>query len=203
MAIITVADFQVHYPNLVGTANNVEINTVIGQADALLALLCGLPAPDAGARTLAAATYTVYPAAPDPCEPRRIRLPLRPVVSVTSVHVDIQELYGAATLLSASEYVLDGQRGELWLTPQATHAWYTTGRANKVVVSAGFSATPPDLKAIAISATRHLWDRRRTQGIANQASSGTAQTYADATGILPQAVRDALGPYVLWGADAS
>lgn len=201
MPIITPDDVRVHYPQLVGTESNPELQALIAQADALLALYLGLPVPDAGgARTLEDSTYTVYPAAPHHSHPRRVSLGIRPVVSIASVHVDPDELYGSSTLLGSAEYSLDAQRGELWLTPQALHSWYVTGaRANRVVLVAGYTAAPPDLRALVVAAVRHLWDRRRVQGLASQAAAGAAQTYSDAEALLPRAVRDALGPYVLWG----
>lgn len=202
MALITPADVRVHFPHLVGTTGNDELGIIIAQADALLALYLGLPVPDSGMRTLEDVTYTLFPSAPHSSNERRMVLPVRPVVSVTSVHADLDELYTAATLIPSSEYVLDGPRGEIWLTPQRTRSWYTDcGRANRVVVVAGFSSTPGDVKAIAIAAVRHLWDRRRTAGTVTQAAAGVAQTYSDAEALLPQAVRDALGPYRLWGTD--
>lgn len=203
MALITVADFQVHFPHLVGTANNPELQAVISQVDALLALYCGFPVPDAGgARTLEAATYTFYPNGPHSSNARRLVLPLRPIVSVTSVHVDPAEDYASSSEVPAGERVLDAQRGEIWLKPSASRSWAVdSGRANRVVVVAGFATTPPDLKALAISATRHVWDRRRTQGVASQSAAGVAQTYTDPEALLPVAVRDGLGPYRLWGVD--
>lgn len=204
MALIGVADFQVHYPHLVGSAMNPELQTLIAQVDALLALYCGFPVPDAGgARTLGAATYTLYPVGPHSSSSRRVVLPLRPIVSVTSVHVDPSEDYSSGTEIPAGERVLDAQRGEIWLKPSASRSWAVdSGRANRVVVLAGFAAAPPDLKALAISATRHVWDRRRTQGVASQSAAGVSQTFADPEALLPEAVRDGLGPYRLWGVDA-
>ena len=198
MALITASQVREHFPQLQGSADDPVLDTLIARADALMALWCGFPRPDAGAHTLTAATYTVYPKAPDPDEPRRIALPVHPVVSLTTVHVDPDELYGASTEVASGDMILDGQAGEVWLTRQSTRTWASEGRANKVVAVAGFATTPPDLVALAASTVRHLVDRRRNQGAQAQSAQGASTTLVDAEALLPQAVRDMLGQYVIW-----
>lgn len=198
MALITASQVREHFPQLQGSADDVLLDTLIARADGLMALWCGFPRPDAGAHTLAAATYTFFPRAPDPDEPRRIALPLYPIASLTTVHVDPDELYGASTLVAGGDLLLDGQAGEVWLTRQSTRTWASSGRANKFVVVGGFAATPPDLVALAAGVVRHLLDRRRAQGTQAQTQLGVSVTNNDPDALLPEAVRDMLGQYVIW-----
>lgn len=198
MALITASQVREHFPQLQGTADDVLLDTLIARADALMALWCGLPRPDAGAHTLAAATYTLFPRAPDPDEPRRLSLPLYPIVSLTTVHVDPDELYGASTLVPSGDLILDAGAGDVWLTRQSTRTWAGSGRANRFVVVGGFATTPPDLVALAASAVRHLLDRRRNQGAVAQTQLGVSTTNNDPDALLPDAVREMLGQYTIW-----
>jgi len=65
-----------------------------------------------------------------------------PVNSIATVHDDIDRVYGAATLIPASDYTFD-DNGILTLPLYV----FTIGRNNiKVVYNAGFSDVPDDLK---------------------------------------------------------
>ncbi|MFZ9292600.1 MAG: hypothetical protein ACO26C_08750, partial [Ilumatobacteraceae bacterium] len=68
------------------SADDTLIGTLVDRADAALAEWLRFPVPDAGTRTLGAATYTLYPGpfSIDPADPLVIVLPVRPVISVTS-----------------------------------------------------------------------------------------------------------------------
>jgi hypothetical protein len=121
---------------------------------------------------------------------------------VTSAYVDETEAYGASTAVAAGDMVLDGNRGEIWLKPSAGSAWATGGRANKVVVVAGFTAAPPDLVAIVASQVRHLLDLRRNQGQPQITQGGQSVTRSDLDSLVPAPVRDLLGAYVIWSSRA-
>lgn len=197
MALISASQFKEHFPQLTGAAADSVLDTVIARADALLALYCGYPVPDAGSRTLEDATYTLYPRV-SPRHAAALELGLRPIVSVTSVHVDEDWAYGSDTAVDAGDRVLDTQGGRIWLKPTATTAWSRSPRANKVVAVAGYATTPPDLVMIAVATVRHLWDLRNSQGRQQRSTQGHSETYVDATELLPASVRQALGPYILW-----
>jgi hypothetical protein len=169
-----------------------------------MAAWCGFPRPDSGTYTFEDVTYTFYPSGPSPDQPRRLRLPVYPIVSVTSAYVDENEDYGASTAVAAGDMVLDGARGEIWLTPDAGSAWAAGAghRANKVTVVAGFASTPSDLVAIAAAEVRHLLDLRRVQGQGQVTQGGQSTTRNDLDALVPQLVRDGLAPYVIWSSRA-
>lgn len=197
MALITAAQFREHYPALSGTAEDTLLDTLIARADEALARACGYPQTDAGAWTLEDATYTFYLPAPSCSEPRRIELPVCPVVSITSAYSDPNEDYGAETQIASGDMVLDSQRGDIWLTPDATLSWSLGGRSNKVTVVAGYATTPPGLVAICAMQVRHLWNLRNTQG------RESAQQQPDALAAIPSLVEQMLGPYRIWRAAAA
>ena len=197
--LITVAQFKEHFPQYKGTAEDALITTLIGRADALIAGVCGFPRPSAGgSRSLTQQTYVVYPDAPSPRDTRKLNLRIRPVISITSVYVDPLEQYGADTLVSSSDYVLDGTRGELWATPTGAAWWACGGRANKVTLSAGYATTPDDLVAIAAAQVHHLLDLRRVQGKTQTTVANEYTARPDAASMVPPVVTDALGDYVIW-----
>lgn len=198
MALITAAQVREHYPQITGTGEDVILDTMIGRVDALMAAYCGFPAYDGGQiRSLEDQTYTLYLDAPRFAEPACLDLGIRPVVSVTSAHVDTAWDYGGDAAVSAGDMVLDGRRGLLWLRPDASSSWAEAPRANKVVIVAGLSTTPPDLVAAAAMAVRHLLTLRHQQGVASFSGGGQSVTRADADVLLPTAVREALASYVL------
>lgn len=139
-------------------------------------------------------TYTLYLPGPSRSEPRKLELPVRPVVSITSAYSDPQEDYTSDTQVAAGDMVLDSNLGEIWLTPDASSSWSVGGRANKIVVIAGYASTPPDLVAICAVLVRHLWNLRNTQGRDNIQQQPDGQT------LIPKPVQQMLGPYRVWRA---
>lgn len=196
--LITAAQFKEHYPLLTGSGENAVIETLIGRADGLLALFCGFPVADDGTRSLTSKTYTRYPKGPRTDAVRALELGIRPVISITSAHVDPDWDYDTDTEVAAGDMVVDGAQGTLLLKRSASAAWSTELRANKVVLVAGFAAAPDELVALAAAQVRHLWDLRRTQGQVSAQFGGDQVTYSDAVALIPESVRALLGPYILW-----
>lgn len=198
LALITAEQFRQHFPNVQGTGEDATFDLMIARADSLMAVYCGFPRPDAGSHTLEDVTYTRYPS-PKTTEPRALDLRIRHVVSITSAHIDENWSYGSSTAVATGDRVLDGDLGVLWLTPTAGAEWSTSPRANKVVLVAGFTTTPPDLVAIAATAARHLLDVRRTHNRQQQSQAGMTVTLEEASSLLPKSVRDLLDAgYVDW-----
>jgi hypothetical protein len=204
MALITAAQFREHFPALTGTAEDTLLDTLIGRADDLMAAWCGYPPYDSGGglHSLEDQTYTFYPSGPAWDEPRKMILPIKPIQSITSAYVDENEDYGSSTQVASGDMVLDGFRGEIWLTPDASSSWATGGRANKITVVAGFASIPAGLVAIAAAEVRHLLDLRRVQGQGQVTQGGQSTTRNDLDALVPQLVRDGLAPYVIWSSRA-
>ncbi len=200
MALITAAQVREHYPQIVGTGEDTLLDTMITRADGLIAAYCGYPAYDGGTvRTLEDQTYTLYLDGPRFTEPQCLDLGIRPVVSVTSAHVDSAWDYGSDAQVATADMVLDARAGLLWLRSDASSSWEDSPRANKVVIVAGFASTPPDLVAAAAMLVRHLLALRHQQGVGTFSAGGQSATRSDADELVPAAVREALAPYVLGG----
>lgn len=198
MALITAAQFREHYPKLEGTGQDALLATLITRADALMAAFCGYPQLDDGSFTLEDTTYTVYPHGPRRGgDPATVCLCIRPIVSITSVHVDTTRVYGAGSLLAeGTDYDVHNIAGSLDLLPGGSlEVWPVTRRAIKVVAVAGYTTTPPGLVAIAAQAVRHLWDLRAQSRETSVNFREGGADYSGADWLLPEAVQRALAPY--------
>jgi hypothetical protein len=196
MALATAAQVRALAPGL-STADDTTIDALLARIDAAFARFCGHPVPDSGAQTMEAATYTTFPGRYDLGieDDRAIAtIPTPPIISITSVHVDPEQDYGADTLLTAAEYVADGRRVELLVG--ATHSWSDLPRANRVIVSAGYVvASHPVLTEAAIVQTIHQI------GNTSAAGSDTTSTRAGSRSVAPLSllpeVREMLTDYRL------
>ena len=171
--------------------------TRLSRIDAAFARFCGHPVPDSGAQTMEAATYTTFPGRYDLGieQDRAIAvLPTPPILSVTSVHIDPEQDYGADSLLTAAEYVIDGRRIEL--TVDATFSWSHLPRANRVVVSAGYTiASHPVLTEAAITQVIHQIGNTSAAGSTSTQTRGGSRSVAPLS-LLPE-VREMLVDYRL------
>lgn len=205
MSLLTPAQVRELYPTLVGTSEDLRLGALIDEFDALAAAYCGYPRPDSGPYTLASATYTLY-LDHDGGDPRILRLPVRPVVSITSVNVDATWEHGADTAYSTStDVTFDAREGVLLCKHGGTlNAWGVGVRANKVVLVAGYATAPAGLVSIAAAGVRDLLDRQKA-GDKLSASAG-GQFFSRAGGanhLLSDSVRAALDAgYTLWGTRA-
>lgn len=210
MALITAAEARLAIPELTGTGEDAALNTLITRADRALAAWCGYPASSAGgSRSLEQTTYTHYSGIDFVVQSSRwFILPVRPVISITSIHDDDsgEWTYGTDELVASSDYVVDGASGRVDLVPEASHGGWGKGhRQLKVVYSAGYTTAPDDLKHAVVMLVKHWWDLRRRQGkVAASAggvsSSGLGPHGSDTGDTIPVHVRQIVGRYRLWSA---
>lgn len=198
--LLTASQFREHYPPLTGSADDTRVEAIIPRVEGLVAAYLGLPPADSGVHTLEDVTYTRHLEA-DPTDARRLRLGVRPVVSVTSVHVDPLWVYGSDTAYtSGTDFVLDAADGALYALPSGGLGEFSPVlRANKVVVVAGFTSGPPALLAVLALAVRDVIDRGKTGDKLSGSSAGQSFSRASAAHILSEAVRTSLDPWVDWG----
>lgn len=185
------------------TAADVTAAGVIGRVDVLLAEWCGYPPASAGAApTMEDTTYTLYTGDPgvyiDAWEPRELVVEPYPVVSITSIHDDVNEDYTAAELVDSGDYVQRGRHGERirLKTDSIQGAWSRSPRSVKIVCVAGYATVPASLEAAAIEMCAHLLRLRAARGeLTVSASQGGSITFRDET--LPKHVREMIAPFVL------
>lgn len=194
MALASAAEVRALVPAL-ASADDTRIDTLIARVDTVFARYCGHPRNDAGTRTMEVATYTLYPgrgAIGWGDESYALTLPLPELASVTSVHVDPEQDYGADTLVDSAYYTIHGRAIELLIDTDT--GWSESPRANKVVVTAGYDPDDDDdLKQAAIIQVVH-WVKN-TPGAGNRNSSTQqGNRTVDRLGLLEE-VRDMLEPY--------
>lgn len=165
MPVITAATVRAQLTGAV-SGDDTLIGTLIDRADSAIAEWLRFPVPDAGTRTLGAATYTAYPGplSIDPADPLVLMVPVRPVISVTSVHIDPARSYGAATAVDSADRDLDGAAGLVILRESAGTGWSTALRANKVVISAGWATLPGPLAQALVMQVGHWLAHTRSAG---------------------------------------
>lgn len=198
MALVTAAEARAHLPLLDGTGEDTLIGTLIDRAGRVLARWCGYPPATVGANpTLESATYVTYldgPARSD--EPEAIRLPVLPVVSVTSIYDDPSRQYTSESSVDVVNYIVYGEEGLVVCSTTGTKSgWSSDRRAIKVTYVAGFSTVPDDLKLAACLYVRHLWDLRHVQGRTSVAQGQANAGLRDET--IPDSVKELLQPYRL------
>jgi hypothetical protein len=192
VALITAAEARDLIPGLTGTGQDARLDEYIAAAGALMAAFVGFPPASAGVDpTLEDTTYTEYY---DGEGGLTLRLDLYPVLSVTSVYDDPNRAYGADTLVSSSDYDLDGRRGLLLLKPNAAHGAWSDGelRAIKVTFVAGFATVPSSIKRACAQEAKRLLTARATQGQASASKGGQSVSFRD-PGLLPE-TREILAP---------
>ena len=199
--LLTAAQVREHYPSLSGTGEDARVEAIIPRVEGLVAAYLGLPAADSGVHTLDDTTYTRHLEA-DATDARRLRLGVRPVVSITSLHVDPLWVYGSDTAYtSGTDFVLDAAEGALYALPSGTLGEFSAElRANRAVVVAGFASGPPALLAVLALAVRDVLDRGKTGDQLSASTSRQNFSRGQATHLLSEAVRTSLDPWVDWGA---
>jgi hypothetical protein len=206
MALITAAQVREHYAKLTGTNEDTILNTLVTRADSLMAQWCGLPRPDSGPHTLEDVTYTRYYDGPSILDPRILDLDVAPVQSITSLATDTAGTWAYGTTWTVTtDYVLDINRGKVYLSPGSSKAFISAHRAIKVVLVAGFTTVPADLVAACAFQVVHLLNLRTSQGLQTVNAGGSSATKAfnseqgGADFLIPPLVQAALRPYRLVG----
>jgi len=187
------------YPYLPGldSGADADLTTLITRAESSIADYLGFPpATVGGAAVINSAAYTLYLDAPMTVNERVLQLPVKPITAVASVHDDALWAYGSSELVASSQYTIVGELGQIWLNPDATHAWSKSFRAIRVILTAGFAGANPD-SALTVAILEYaalLYERRKGGAGRRRASAGGVSSDFDLPPI-PDAVRQLLRPY--------
>lgn len=195
MALVSADVLREYLPEISGTAVDTELNNLIQRVESVIARWLGFPSPDgSNTPTLDVSTYTLYVDEPDFDDISRLLLPLKPIVSITSVHADIDREYSADTEITSSEYELDKLRGIIILKPNvSTVGFVKSYRGNKVVGTFGFTSFHRDMvHAICVFASQ-LQRAKSSQGKKSATTRQTTTTYLPNT--IPEEVKEILYPY--------
>lgn len=179
------------------SADDTRLATFIARAETLIAGWCRWPVAVAGgAPQLESTTYTFFLDGSVVGDASRLDLPMRPIVSVTSVHDDPNRIYPAADLVPSADYEVEQIKGQIDLLPLSTHAWSGSRRSIRVIAVCGIATAQEDLKQAIAAQTKHLWDSRHTQGTVSSTQGGQSQTRKPE--VIPQSVRQMVSHLRLW-----
>lgn len=184
------------------------LDTLIVRVNPLFAKYCGYPRASAqAAPTMEQATYTRYSGdgrLEVRKDTREIQLLIWPIISITTVHNDTNEGFGADTLVSSSDWLRQGGKEHiLRLKPDSTQgSWSTQKGAIKAVWVAGFASgqVDGDLEQAVAEQCLHWYNLtrgRRGQESMTQEGGGTVKNLPQT---IPAHVKEMLGPFVLPGA---
>lgn len=195
MALVTTDILKEYLPEVTGTGANTELSNLLDRVEATIARWLGFPAPDgSNTPTLAVSTYTLYIDSYWIDDISVLQLPIKPVVTITSVHSDPDRVYGSSTEITASEYDIDKQQGLLIIkTNTSTVGFSRSYRSNKVVGTFGFTLFHKDvIHAVCVYASQ-LHRAKSSQGKKSIAIKGTTTSYSPNT--IPPEVKEILYPY--------
>lgn len=195
MALVTTDILKEYLPEVTGTGSDTELSNLLDRVEATIARWLGFPAPDASnTPTLAVTTYTLYIDSYWIDDISVLQLPLKPVVTITSVHADPERKYTADTEVNSNEYEIDKQRGLLIIKPDTSTVGFTKGyRANRVIGTFGFTLYHRDLvHAVCVYASQ-LHRAKSSQGKKSQTVRNATTAYMPNT--IPNEVKEILYPY--------
>ena len=195
MALVTTDILKEYLPEITGTGSDTELSNLLDRVEATIARWLGFPAPDASnTPTLAVTTYTLYIDSYWIDDISVLQLPLKPVVTITSVHADPDREYTADTEVNSDEYEIDKQQGLLIIKPDTSTVGFTKGyRANRVIGTFGFTLYHRDLvHAVCVYASQ-LHRAKSSQGKKSQTVRQATTTYSPNT--IPLEVKEILYPY--------
>jgi len=193
VALISPADVRAHSHGYT-TDDDSAILRAIGIAEAQAAAYLGWPPDSDGVPSLASSSRTFYIDAPIRRQPDILQLPVRPLVSVTSVAKWNGVSYDT---VSASKYDVITLSGRIRLALNSSESWLIGDRRQKVVCVAGWTAETVEL-AIADALARlasHVLTVGRGKRSESTSRAGSTVTFRSVR--MPSDVVDLLAPYRL------
>ena len=195
MSLVSVATLKNYLPEITGTAADTELGNLLERTESDIARWLGFPVYNSGTTpVLTQQTYTLFLDGPMYNNEIVLQLPIKPLVSITSIHSDADREYGSDTEITSSEYDLDLANARVILkTNVATEGFATAFRAIKIVCVAGYGdAHPLDLQhAICVFASQ-LHRNKTAQGKESTGQRGANVKFSPKT--MPFEVKEILYP---------
>ena len=180
------------YMNISGSGDDALIASLIGYVSEAIEKYCR--------REFASKTHTEYH---DGGGFSKLLLNHRPIISVTSVHDDLDRAFAAASLIDSDDYISRDQEGIIeWLhsssTFPSTAAYFADGQLNvKVVYVAGYATIPSDLALACMMLVSKLFTRgkQHADGIKSEGDGVYTVIYADGLIAGDEFVKSLLSEY--------
>lgn len=144
--------------------NTTDFDTILGlirtAADAFVRRFCD--------REFTQETYTQYY---DGNGKDSLLLRHYPIISITSIHLDPDRVFGADTQISASDIILSDENKELGYVELLGGEVFSAGKKNvKIVYVAGYATVPGDLKlaTLGVGAREFMLQDKALNGQTNQ-----------------------------------
>jgi len=195
MPLVTTDILKEYLPEVTGTGSDTELSDLLDRVEAAIARWLGFPSPDSSnTPTLAVTTYTLYIDSYWIDNINVLQLPLRPIVTITSVHADPERKYTADTEVNSDEFEIDKQQGLLIIKPDTSTVGFTKSyRGNRVIGTFGFTLYHKDVvHAVCVYASQ-LHRAKTSQGKKSQTVRGATTSYLPNT--IPPEVKEILYPY--------
>jgi hypothetical protein len=193
MSLVSAATLREYLPEIQGVSVDTDLNSLLSRTEEMIAKWLGLPGVSPG---LAEATLTLYVDGPTSTNSSVLQLPIRPLVSVSTVHSDPNLEYGSSTEITVSDLILNLEWSRLILKPTvSTRGFVHSYRGNKVVGIFGFSASSPPsdlVHAICVWASQ-LQRQKQTLGKLSIGQRGNSITPAIPK--MPEEVKEILRPF--------
>ena len=194
MSLVSVSTLKEYLPEIgSSTGADTELSNLITRVETFVARYLGYPPPAANndTPTLESATYVIYMDHPLKDNPLVLQLPIKPIVSLTSIHSDPDRKYGSSSLLTLANIDIDSVNGRLIIKPTTSTAFDSGYRALKVTLTAGYGDSPPtDLVHAICVLCSQLHRAKQNQGKEQISMQGVSVRLSPRT--IPEEVKEIL-----------
>ena len=196
MSLVSVSTLKEYLPEIQGNSIDADLSSLISRVESYIARYIGFPLPDsATSYTLDQSTYTIYESRPMFDLSYVLQMSIKPIISITSIHSDVDREYGSDSLIDSSKYEIDKQNGRVILDDTSPDTFDVGFRAIKVVGSFGFSTSSPpsDLVHAICVYCSHLQRAKNSQGNVSITQRNSTVSLSPRT--MPEEVKEILRGY--------
>lgn len=196
MSLVTVSVLKEYLPEVQGSNIDTELTNLIARVEGFIARYLGFSlANSATSYTLDQSTYTLFSDGPYYGLDYVLQSPIKPISSITSIHSDVDRVYGSSTLIDSDDYELDKELGRIILKDTSPSTFDRGFKAIKIVGSFGFDTSnpPSDLVHAICVYCSHLQRAKSNQG--NQSVTQRNSTVTLSPRNMPIEVKEILRGY--------
>ena len=196
MSLVSVSVLKEYLPEIQGSSIDADLTSLITRVEGFIARYLGFPLADsATSYGLDSSTYTLFADKPMYGLEYVLQSPIKPIISITSIHSDVNRVYGSDTLIEGSQYEIDKELGRIILKDTSPDSFDTGFRAIKIVGSFGFSTSnpPSDLVHAICVYCAHLQRAKSNQGNVSITQRNSTVTLSPRT--MPLEVKEILRGY--------